>query len=319
MTEIISFSFAKSSTELSALLISLMIKKKILIFLFLTRVQYTATSIMTILTSFFVLVDWNERSWLRSTWVLCFAMKADSMNLFTDFWFMNLFKIIVDVTIEFKFFHFLSQISFDSDLWNADWLLAFETTDFDVWIFNNDINRSFAKSINIWFLFNQRFSMIILCWSRQVINKNIISFLCSCIMIDVYKACVIDFQSEISSYNWIDFDFDSDIDWISKHSHSSDIKDSLMKVMSMTFVFIRARDLNIFSRLLKMTSTVNDLKLNESSDMLMKQNTSILFSVTTLTRTSHFSNSLQFRASELIQDSCMLYVLTSCIWSKVLF
>ncbi len=43
-------------------------------------------------------------------------MKADSMNLFTDFWFMNLFKMIVDVTIEFKFFHFILQILFDSDL-----------------------------------------------------------------------------------------------------------------------------------------------------------------------------------------------------------
>ncbi len=319
MTENISFSFAKSSTELSALLISLMIKKKILIFLFLTRVWYTTTSIMTILTSLFVLVDWNERSWSRSTWVLCFAMRADSMNLFTDFWFMSLFKMIIDVTIKFKFFRFLLQISFDSDLWNADWLLAFETTDFDVWIFNDDINRSFAESINIWFLFNQRFSMIILCWSRRVINRDIISFLCSCIMIDVYRACVINFRSEISSYDRIDFDFDSDIDWISKRSHSSDIKDSSMKVMSVTLVSIRAKDLNIFSRLLKMMSTVNDLKSNESSGMLMKQNTSISLSITTLTRVSRFLNSLRFHAFELTQDSRVLYVLTSCIWSRVLF
>ncbi len=246
-------------------------------------------------------------------------MRADSMNLFTDFWFMSLFKMIVDVTIKFKFFCFILQILFDSDLWNADWLLAFETTDFNVRIFNDDINRSFAESINIWFLFNQRFSMIILCWSRQVINKDIISFLCSCIMIDVYKACVIDFRSEISSYDWINFDFDSDIDWISKHSHSFDIKDSSMKIMSVTSVFIRVRNLNFFSRLFKMMSTVNDLKSNESSDMLMKQNISILLSVTTLTKVSHFLNSLWFRASELIQDSHMLYVLTSCIWSRVLF
>ncbi len=48
--------------------------------------------------------------------------------------------MIVDVTIEFKFFHFILQISLDSDLWNADWLLAFETTDFDVQIFNENIN-----------------------------------------------------------------------------------------------------------------------------------------------------------------------------------
>ena len=225
--------------------------------------------------------------------------RADSMNLFTDFWFISFFKMIIDVTIEFKFFCFILQISFESNLWNADWLLDFETTDFNVRIFNDDINQLFAEFINIWFLFNQRFSMIILCWSRWVINRDIISFLCSCIMINVYRACVIDFQSEISSYNQIDFDFDSNIDWISKHSHSSDIKDSSMKVMSMTSVFIRARNLNIFSRLLKMMSTVNDLKLNESSDMLMKQDMSISLSVTTLTRADHFSNSLQFHASEL--------------------
>ncbi len=218
-------------------------------------------------------------------------MRADSMNLFIDFWFKNLFKIIVDVTIEFKFFCFILQVSFDSDLWNADWLLAFKTTDFNVWIFNDDINQSFAEFTKIWFLFNQRFSMIILCWSRWVINKDIISFLCSWIMIDVYRVYVIDFQSEVSLYNWINFDFNSDIDWISKRSHSFDIKDSLMKVMSVTLVFIRARDLNIFFKLLKMTSTVNDLKSNESSDMLMKQNMSILLSVTTLMKTDHFSNS----------------------------
>ncbi len=251
--------------------------------------------------------------------MLCFRMRTGSMNWFTSFWFVSRFKMIIDVIIEFKFFRFILQISLDSDLWNADWLLAFETTDFDVWIFNDDINRSCAESIKIWFLFNQRFSMIILCWSRQVINRDIISFLCSCIMIDVYRACIINFRSEISSYNRIDFDFDSNIDWISKRSHSSDIKNSSMKVMSVTSVSIRAKNLNIFSRLFKMTSTMNDLKSNESSGMLMKQNMSILLSVTTLTRTSHFSNSLQFRASELTWDSRMLYVLTSCIWSRVLF
>ena len=291
MTDVISFSFAKSLTELSALLISLIINEKILIFLFLTRVWYTAISIMTILTIFFTSVDWKNQSWLRSTWVLCFAMRADSMNLFTNFWFMSLFKMIVDVTIKFKFFRFILQISLDSDLWNADWLHAFKTTDFNVQIFNDDINQSFAEFTKIWFLFNQRFSMIILCWSKQVINRNIISFLCSCIMINVYRACVIDFWSEILSYNWINFDFDSNIDWILKRSHSFDIKDSSMKVMSVTLISIRAKDLNIFFRLLKMTSTVNDLKSNESSGMLMKQNMSILLSVTTLTRVDRFSNS----------------------------
>ncbi len=317
MTEIILFSFAKSSTELSALLISLMIKKKILIFLFLTRVWYTATSIMTILMSFFFSVDWKRRSWSRSTWVLCFCMRTDSMNWFTSFWFVSHFKMIVDVIIKFKFFRFILQISLDSDLWNADWLLAFETTDFNVQIFNDDINQSFAEFIKIWFLFNQKFSMIILCWSRQVINKDIISFLCSCIMINVYRVCVIDFRSEISSYDQIDFDFDSNIDWISKRSHSSDIKDSSMKIMSVTSVSIRARDLNIFSRLFKMMSTVNDLKSNESSDMLMKQNMSISLSVTTLMKTDRFLNSQQSHALESSWNSHMFYVLTSCIWSRV--
>ncbi len=245
-------------------------------------------------------------------------MSTNSMNWFTSFWFVSRFKMIVDVIIEFKFFRFILQISLDSDLWNADWLLAFKTTDFDVQIFNDDINQSFAESIKIWFLFNQKFSMIILCWSKWVINRNIISFLCSCIMINVYRAYVIDFQSEISSYNWINFDFDSDIDWISKRSHSSDIKNSSMKVMSMTSVSIRAKDLNIFSKLLKMMSTVNDLKSNESSDMLMKQNMSILLSVTTLTRADHFSNLQQSCALKSFWSSHMLYVLTSCIWSRVL-
>ena len=151
--------------------------------------------------------------------------------------------------------------------------------------------------------------MIILCWSKQVINRNIISFLCSWIMINVYRACVIDFQSEVSSYNWINFDFNSNIDWISKHSHSFDIKDSSMKVMSVTSVSIRVRNLNIFSKLLKMTSTVNDLKLNESSDMLMKQNMSILLSVTTLTRQIIF-----WICSNLMHLSCFKTVICFMFW-----
>ncbi len=199
MTEIISFSFAKSSTELSTLLISLMIKKKILIFLFLTRVWYTTTSIIVILTNSSFLINWMSQRWSRSIWVLCFRLSTDSMNWtdlmnrFTDFWFVSFFKMIVDVTIEFKFFYFILQISLDSDLWNADWLLAFKTTDFNVWIFNDDINRSFAEFTKIWFLFNQRFSMINLCWFKWVINRNIISFLCSWIIINVYRVYVIDF------------------------------------------------------------------------------------------------------------------------------
>ncbi len=86
-----------------------------------------------------------------------------------------------------------------------------------------------------------------------------------------------------------------------------------MKVMSVALVSIRVRNLNIFSRLLKMTSTMNDLKLNESSDMLMKQNMNILLSITTLTKADYFLNSQRSYALELFQDSYMLYVLTSCI------
>ncbi len=162
MIDVISFSFAKSSTELvwSALLISLMINVKILIFLFLNRVWYTTTSIIAILTNSSFLVNWMNWRWLKSTWVLCFHLSTDSMNWtdsmnrFTDFWFVSLFKMIVDVTIKFKFFHFILQISLDSDLWNADWLLAFETTDFNVQIFNDNINQLFAEFTKIWFLFN---------------------------------------------------------------------------------------------------------------------------------------------------------------------
>ncbi len=160
--------------------------------------------------------------------------------------------------------------------------------------------------------------MIILYCFRRVINKNIISFLYFYIIINVYKACIIDFWSKVLLYDQIDFDFNSDIDWISKCLHNSSIKDSLIKVMSVTSVFIRARDLNIFSKLFKMISTMNDLKLNESSDMLMKQNMSILFSVTTLMKIDCFSNLQQSHALKSFQDNYMLYVLTSCIWSKVL-
>ncbi len=136
-------------------------------------------------------------------------------------------------------------------------------------------------------------------------------------MTEIYRACVIDLRSRISSYERIDFDLNSEIDWISKRSHSSEINESFMNVMSVTSMSIRAKDRNIFSRLLKMTSTINDLKSNESSSILMKQNMSMSFSVTTLMRADRFSNSLRFRASELIQDSRVLYVLTSCIRSRV--
>ncbi len=141
--------------------------------------------------------------------------------------------------------------------------------------------------------------MIILCCFKWVINKNIILFLCSCIIINVYRAYVIDFQSEISSYNQINFDFNNDIDWILKYSHSFNIRNSSINVISMTSVSIRVRNLNIFSRLLKMMLTVNNLKLNVSSDMLMKQNISILLSITTLMKTDRFLNLQWFHALEL--------------------
>jgi len=235
---------------------------------------------MTILTSSFFFDDSMNSCWLRSTWVLCFRMRTDSINRFTDFEFVVRFKMIVD--IDFKFSRFISQISLDLSLWNADWLLAFEMISFKIRIFDEDINQSFAESIKIWFLFNQKLSMIILCWSRRVINRDIISFLCSCIVTEIYRACVIDLWSRISSYERINFDLNSEIDWISKHSHSSEINKSSMNVMSVTSMSIRARNRNIFSRLFKMTSTINGLKSNKSSSILMKQDMSMSLSVTTL-------------------------------------
>ncbi len=141
--------------------------------------------------------------------------------------------------------------------------------------------------------------MIILCWFRWVIDRNIISFLCSCIVTEIYRAYVIDLRSKILSYERIDFDLNSEIDWISKRSHSSKINESSMNVMSVTSMSIRARNRNIFFRLLKMTFTINDLKSNESSSILMKQDMSMSLSITTLTKTDCFSNLLRFRASEL--------------------
>ncbi len=174
------------------------------------------------------------------------------------------------IDIDFKFFRFISQISLDSSQWNADWLLAFKTISFKIWIFDKDINQSFAESIKIWFLFNQKLSMIILCWFRWVINKDIISFLCSCIVTEIYRACVINLRSKILSYEQIDFDLNSEIDWILKRSHSSEINESFMNIMSVTLMSIRVKNRNIFSRLLKMMFTINDLKSNESSSILMK-------------------------------------------------
>jgi hypothetical protein len=161
--------------------------------------------------------------------------------------------------------------------------------------------------------------MIILCCSKQVINRNIILFLCSYVVTEIYKVYVIDFWLRVSLYNQIDFDFNNDTDWISKHSHSSDIKNSSMKVISVALIFIRVKDWNIFSRLFKMMSTVNDLKLKESLSMLIKQDMSVSSSVMTLIKTDHFLNLQQFHASEWLQDIDKFYVQSFCIWSKVLF
>jgi len=86
-----------------------------------------------------------------------------------------------------------------------------------------------------------------------------------------------------------------------------------MKVMSITLVFIKAKNLNIFSKLLKMTSIMNDLKSNKSSDMLMKQNMNILLSVITLMKADYFLNLQQSYALKSFQDIHILYVLSSCI------
>ncbi len=131
--------------------------------------------------------------------------------------------------------------------------------------------------------------------------------------LDVINLCLINFWSEISFYNQINFDFDSNINWISKHLHDSDIKNSSMKVILMTSVFIRVRNLNILSELFKMISTVNDLKSNKLLNMLMKQNINILLSITTLMKADHFSNSQQSYALKSFWNNHMLYILTSCI------
>ena len=73
-----------------------------------------------------------------------------------------------------------------------------------------------------------------------------------------------------------------------------------MNVMSVTSMFIRARNQNIFLKLFKMMSTINDLKSNELLSILMKQDISMSLSVTTLMKVNRFLNSLRFHASELI-------------------
>ncbi len=65
--------------------------------------------------------------------------------------------------------------------------------------------------------------------------------------------------------------------------------------MLITLIFIKINNLNIFFKLLKITLTVNDLKLNESLSMLMKQDMNMSFSVITLTKTCRFFNSRRSR------------------------
>ncbi len=68
-----------------------------------------------------------------------------------------------------------------------------------------------------------------------------------------------------------------------------------MNVMLMTLIFIKINDLNILFKLLKITLTVNGLKLNELLNMLMKQDMNMSFSIITLTKTCRFSNSQRSR------------------------
>ncbi len=68
-----------------------------------------------------------------------------------------------------------------------------------------------------------------------------------------------------------------------------------MNIMLVTLIFIKVNNLNIFFKLLKMTLIINGLKLNESLNMLMKQDMSISLSVITLTKTCRFLNSQRFR------------------------
>ncbi len=64
-----------------------------------------------------------------------------------------------------------------------------------------------------------------------------------------------------------------------------------MNIMLITLIFIKINDLNIFFKLLKITLTVNDLKLNELLNMLIKQDMNMSFLVITLTITCRFLNS----------------------------
>ncbi len=68
-----------------------------------------------------------------------------------------------------------------------------------------------------------------------------------------------------------------------------------MNVMLITLIFIKVNDLNIFFKLLKITLIVNDLKLNESLNMLTKQDINMSLLVITLTKACRFLNSQRSR------------------------
>jgi len=45
-----------------------------------------------------------------------FNIETELLSEFTDFKFVDCFKMIINVTINFKFFHFISQILLSSNL-----------------------------------------------------------------------------------------------------------------------------------------------------------------------------------------------------------
>ncbi len=64
-----------------------------------------------------------------------------------------------------------------------------------------------------------------------------------------------------------------------------------MNVILMNLIFIKINNLNIFFNLFKITLIINNLKCNESLNMLMKQDINMSLSVITLTKTCRFLNS----------------------------
>jgi hypothetical protein len=50
----------------------------------------------------------------------CFNIETELLSKFIDFEFINRFKMIINVMIDFKFFHFILQILLSSDLQNSD-------------------------------------------------------------------------------------------------------------------------------------------------------------------------------------------------------